>query len=399
MNTPLAAGPAETRDAHIDALRGAALGGILLVNIMSFALGLDGGSLGRLDAASSTLDMITVALVAFLAEFKFYPIFAFLFGYGFMLFWRRGAARGADIGALYNRRMIFLGIVGVAHGLFIWFGDILSRYAVVAIILKKRLAWGPKAILASAQRWFIVALVLCLALAISGWVGMALSDAASATLPPSTAAPIYATGDYWAVTRQRAADYLFITLIFVILIPQVLVLFLLGALAARMGWLHHPARHHALWRRLLAWGLVIGVPLNLVWAALQLGNASVFNPMMGPFIPLLDLFMPLQSAAMVAAFMLALPTRFMQRVVSLLAPAGRMPLTNYLAQSVICSFLLYGYGLGLGDDLRQAGLAGLALAVYGAQIVFSRWWLARYELGPMEAVWRRYVYRAAQEKP
>lgn len=386
------AGPQTRRDAHIDALRGFALFGILVVNLMSFTSGLNGPSLGVLTEDASAADRITLILVAFFGEFKFYPLFAFLFGYGFLKIWRRARASGADADALYSRRLWFLGLLGAFHGIFIWFGDILSRYAVVAIFLRKRLAYRPRRLLQSLRNWFLLALAIAIVFAV---VGIVESPPAGSVQPNVPLTSIYATGSYVDITAQRLQDYLAITVMFVFLVPQVMVIFLLGVLAGRMGWIDRPERHRALWRKVLIIGLAVGLPVNALWTWMQWQNALAFNPALTMWMPMLDLVIPLQSAAMVALLMLNLERPAVRAVIALLAPAGRMPLTNYLAQSVVCSFVLYGYGLALGASLGQAGLAALAIGVYLTQIVVSHWWLARHDTGPMEAWWRRVVYRGA----
>lgn len=385
-SAPAVPEPESKRDQHIDALRGFALFGILVVNIMSFANGLNGPSLGVIDATSSLADQVVMLLVAFFAEYKFYPIFAFLFGYGFLIFWRRARRRGGNVDELYSRRLWFLGLLGVFHGLFIWFGDILSRYALTAIFLRKRLSWGPKKLLQSMRTWLLITLSIAMSFALMG-----LLDSGSP--PGPTTASIYPTGSYVEATLQRIQDYLLITVYFCFLIPQVMLIFLAGVFTARMGWLHRPEKYRATWLMILKAGLVLGLPASAAWTAIQWQNTQSFNPMWAMWMPIIDLFLLMQSAAIIAAFMLTLHRPVMQRLVPLLAPAGRMPLTNYLAQSVICSVVLYGSGLGLGDDLRQAGLVALAVGIFAVQLVFSQWWMARHDTGPMEAWWRRHVYR------
>ena len=75
------------------------------------------------------------------------------------------------------------------------------------------------------------------------------------------------------------------------------------------------------------------------------------------------------------------------------APVGRMALTNYLLQSVICMFVFYGFGLGLYGQVGTAAAAGIALIVFAIQVPLSRWWLGRYQYGPAEWAWRRLTYR------
>ena len=76
----------------------------------------------------------------------------------------------------------------------------------------------------------------------------------------------------------------------------------------------------------------------------------------------------------------------------LLAPAGRMALTNYLMQSVVCTLVFYGYGLGFFEQLPRAWQPLFVLALFALQVAFSHWWLARYRLGPMEWLWRWMSY-------
>lgn len=403
-----ASGPlqAAQRELLPDALRGFALFGILIVNIMSFAGGLSGSSMGGFNAASTVADWMVVALVAFLAEFKFYPIFSFLFGYGFTLFWRKARQRGADAGALFNRRIGFMAVLGILHGVFIWFGDILSRYALVALLLKGRLNYGPKRLLLSMRRWLIATVLVAAALSLSmvaSTLAVSVLDTAmqqDGLMRESAEATrqIYAAGGYWAITWQRLIDYCYITAVFIFLIPQVMFLFLCGAFIARAGWLRHVERHRDKWRRILRWSLYVGVPVNLLWAAMQLANAQDQSIWFPPVAALIDVLIPVQAAAYVAVFALLSGHERSAGIFRLLAYAGRMPLTNYIAQSVICSFFLYGYGLGLGDDLGQAKLALLAFGIYGAQLLWSRAWLSRYELGPLEALWRRFTYQASEAR-
>ena len=101
----------------------------------------------------------------------------------------------------------------------------------------------------------------------------------------------------------------------------------------------------------------------------------------------------------VACLYVALAVRLGQwapahRLIEWLAPAGRMPLSNYIGQSVAMGLLLSGWGLGLGASLGRAELAVLALLIAGMQIVVSRAWIGRYRQGPLEAAWRRITYGA-----
>ena len=136
MNSPSPLLPQSRRAAHIDALRGMAVFGILLVNIWSFVWGSEGLRYGILPPSATGLDRAVIFFIAFLAEGKFYPIFAFLFGAGFALqtrsIYRAVGDRGA-VKQIYRRRLTWLLLCGVLHGTLIWLGDILTLYAVAGL--------------------------------------------------------------------------------------------------------------------------------------------------------------------------------------------------------------------------------------------------------------------------
>jgi uncharacterized protein len=173
-------------------------------------------------------------------------------------------------------------------------------------------------------------------------------------------------------------------------LPSIIALMMTGALAQRAGWLRNadaPA-----WRRAALIGLIVGLP-----AALAYGSWAVMHAELEPSLSIHPVALALHAISLVLAFLYA--ALFLRRapdsVVAWLAPAGRMPLTNYLLQSVAMALLLTGWGLGLAAQLGYAQLSVLAIAVFAAQTLLSRWWLARHAQGPLEALWRAWTYRAA----
>ncbi|MEO8137539.1 MAG: DUF418 domain-containing protein, partial [Betaproteobacteria bacterium] len=344
------------RDELIDALRGFALFGILAVNIQCFTAGLGAPSLGILDAQSTLADHLTVLLTAFLLEFKFYPIFSFCFGYGFAVQTRRWAARGAPPGARFTRRIDALLFMGILHGVLLWFGDILTRYAIAGYVLRRYAGHGPRRLLAATRFWAIVTVALMT-------VGAVLTAAESMADRPGDAPAriqaqkeegarviaVYTQGSYLAASMQRASDFAVVTTGFLLLIPQIMVIFLLGALAAHLGLLRHPERHRRFWTRMMRLGLWIGIPVNLVhawqqWQASQHPwdtSQSVVSMLAGDLAPTLSL-------VLVATFALYGASRPGKQLVRMLAPAGRLALTLYVAQSLAMALLLNGFALGLG---------------------------------------------------
>ncbi|MFN8984821.1 MAG: DUF418 domain-containing protein, partial [Burkholderiales bacterium] len=149
----MASNPASVgeREDVIDALRGAALLGILLVNIQSFAWGVSAPSMGVLWDDATVLDSLTIYLTSLFLEYKIYPIFCFCFGYGFAIMAKRWrlASIGDDavVKQRYQRRLNFMLVLGLSHGSLIWFGDILARYALAGHFLVTYIGKGPRILL------------------------------------------------------------------------------------------------------------------------------------------------------------------------------------------------------------------------------------------------------------
>jgi uncharacterized protein len=391
------------RYARIDALRGLAVFGILLVNIWSFVWGFEPLRYGILQPDATLLDMLSVAFVAFFAEQKFYPIFAFLFGASFVLITqsiKRRTGEWRDAKRLYRRRLRWLLGCGVLHGTLIWFGDILTLYSIAGFwVLAGLVGARLRAVTTSLRNWAIVFVVLLM----SGFLlnvlllnagGMA-TQAAAAAESVQRVNFVYTYGSMFGIAWQRLSDYLTMMMQSVFIVPHVAVLFLLGALSARRRWLTQPWRHRAFWRRTQLIGFAIGIPFNLLWATLKLTEViDPLNPSMLDYAlySLLALGGSCLAAAYVATFMLA-GDGFMRPLQAWLAPVGRMALTHYLTQSLLCAILLQGFGFGLGATLPPSGLMAMAFAIMLLQILWSRWWLAHHEQGPLEILSRRMINR------
>ena len=378
---------------QLDVLRGVALFGILLVNIWGYAWGTLSLRYGTLPAPAPWLDQAAILVVAALAEFKFYPIFAFLFGAGFALHTRSlrqqlGSWPAAQ--AAYKRRLRWLLLIGVLHGLLVWSGDVLSSYALAGMLILPLASGRPGRI--RNLVWLLAGgflLFMCLLYPL----GPAGDAAATAQALHEFAGryAIYTQGSALSIAALRARDYGMQMLFVIVMLPHIIIFFLLGMLSVRLGWLTQPARHRHVWKRVCAVGVGIGLPFNLLAATAILWQTAdpyqtTFNTM------LLELLLyaggPLLAAGYVAALMLAGPP-LMARLASWLAPVGRMALSNYLLQSLLGTFLLQGWGMGWGAVLRPVEMLALAGVIAAGQLALSRCWLAYFRQGPVEALWRR----------
>lgn len=387
------------RDRLIDTLRGIALFGILVVNIQSFGSGLSGPPIGILDGGSSLADHLTVILTAMLFEYKFYPIFSFCFGYGFAAQTRRWRVSRAPVHRRFTRRMNAMFAMGIFHGIFIWFGDILSRYAIVGYILRNHAGKGPRHLRAAACFWFkvtvAVTLLTVLPLAFADLVAAPVSLAEEQTLRNQRAQSMeaYTIAGYVDATSQRIKDYALITAGFVVLIPQLMFLFLLGALAEQLGLLRQLGRYRQFWRRMLWIGLAWGIPINLAYAVLQWQYAM--NPWQQTYSALgalLGTVAPLICLSYVAALALRVGMHDGDRVQRIFEPAGRYALTLYIGESLLMMLLLGGVGMGLGATASPAQFFLFAIAIYLALLLTAHLMQGSGWSGPLETIWRRYTY-------
>ncbi len=173
----------------------------------------------------------------------------------------------------------------------------------------------------------------------------------------------------------------------------VLGLFLLGAWFVQSGAILHPERHEGLFRKLLWIGLPLGLALAVIGHFIAPSHVPGQNDKPWQFAIGLQMVGNLpMSLSYIAAIVLLLQQRNVwARLLSWLAPAGRMALTNYLSQSVIASLFFYGYGLGHWGAGR-AWQALFVIVVFALQLLISRWWLSRFRYGPMEWLWRWATY-------
>jgi uncharacterized protein len=164
-------------------------------------------------------------------------------------------------------------------------------------------------------------------------------------------------------------------------IPKVLGIMLIGMAAGRRLAAGGLVEDRRLLRRVLAGGLAIGLPASAAYALLPGLDQGDWPSLIGT-VPL--------ALAYAAAFVLAWPRA--RPVLRHLVPVGRMALPTYLAHSLIGLVFFYGIGFGLAGTFRPLAFYGIALFIFGAQILVSRWWLARHEQGPAEALWRLATY-------
>lgn len=383
----------------LDVLRGLAVGGILIGNMQWFS---GYGFMPETLAGQSPLDdQITHFLVHFFVEGKFYSIFSFLFGFGFALQIARAEERGDLKASLFKRRLFWLLVIGMLHAYLLWAGDILSIYAVMGFVLILFRKKTNGALL----KWAFALLVIPILTYILLYILFV------AFVSPEAIATFEAWQiDFWneLVKKVQQSNYLqiltgynlnyivgrYASLIFEMRLPKILAMFLLGFYAYRRGFFQDLSSHQPFIRRVLKYGLVLGLVGNVAFAALA-GQEAVFPPSPAGIagvvayafgVPALTLF----YIALVATLWQKAVWR---RLLAYIAPVGRMALTNYLLQTVICVLIFYGYGFGQFGRSGATTATLIALAIFLFQILISALWLKYFSYGPIERIWRQLTYR------
>jgi len=380
----------------MDALRGFALLGVFLMNIQFFSHPLKSYAGGVM--AQGGVDGALALLVFTLVQGKFWVLFGLLFGMGFALLRDRTRAAGRPFAGLYLRRLLLLFLFGAAHIALLWPGDILLAYSLAALGLLLPLRGG--AAFAIGTSLFAISALLWLqggiawASAPEAQLSAMRTEMAGLLAAGDAAARVYAEGGFGEVSRQRIAEYgVMFNASAASQLPMMLGVFLVGSGLVSSGCFVDPAAHRDYFKKLAAFGLMVGVPL--LAAALAQGTAFDITEDFAPAtlsISLMTLASLPLALAYLALFVLAASSTHWGERLRLLAPAGRMTLTLYLTQSLIASIVFFGYGFGLYGQLPLWAMVVFVGVVFALQLGFARWWFARFAVGPLEGLWRAGTY-------
>ena len=378
----------------IDVLRGMALFGILAANMRAFFAPLDAyGNIGVL--FHSRADVLAQAFIDTFIQGKFITIFSFLFGLGFAMQMSRAEARGVRFMGFYPRRLLALALFGLIHGILIWAGDILLTYALAGAILLLFRKRQQKTLLWWAGGLFALPIVLS-----SVFLGLYFSRFRRPWMvpkPPDMAKlyaiiNIYAHGTVRQIMAQNWVEWKQ-QLPFEFFAIYATALFLLGMWVWRAGIVQRLEEYRPVLKRVCAWCLPVGLIVNsyvgVVKAVIPPDKVSLWNWSANV------LWLPgshILSAGYVSGLALIFMHEDWRRRLLPFAAAGRMALTDYLMQSVVCTLFFYHYTTGLFGRVGPALGLVPTFILYGAQVVFSNWWLKRYRFGPMEWLWRGMTY-------
>ncbi|MDQ3486556.1 MAG: DUF418 domain-containing protein [Acidobacteriota bacterium] len=373
----------------LDIVRGLALFGIVTANMISYSMYLYLPEAAKSAMNTHAADRVLDFLEIFLIEGKFYTIFSVLFGVGFSVLLSRGRAKNLVFHRFYLRRIGVLFVIGVAHGVLFWHNDILEAYAVCGALLLPFVTARDRTILTLA----VLAYLIPAATKLVGGIPVGVLADAQGVLfqrigvTRETLIEAWTQGGIGLIVRINAAKLLD-QVSFVVgsgMLFKIYGCFLFGFYIGRHEAYRKCESGRSVLKRLAVAGFVIGVPLNAMYAA-SFDSGSWAETLSGTF------GVPTLSCGYVALCCLIwLDTRGRHHLRHF-APVGRMALTNYVGQSVICSLIFYGTGLGLGGSMGPTYYLPIGFAVYAVQVLVSRLWLDRFTFGPLEWVWRMLTY-------
>ncbi|CEG26044.1 DUF418 domain-containing protein [Bacillus sp. B-jedd] len=387
MGNGLAPTGGTARIISLDAMRGIAILGIYLVNMLSFHSPYM--LINPLEYWNHGIDRYFYIFIDIFAQASFYPLFSMLFGYGLMLMKERSKAKGKNFYPVVIRRLFFLLCIGIVHAFLIWPGDILITYAVIGFLALFFLRLSGKALLATGLLMYIIPnLFLGLLLTAADFSGMNASSVIFSEDEAKNALQVYSSGTFAEITEMRIWEWKESNNkgTIPILVLSILPLFLIGAGLAKLKWLTEVKKHQ---KKLILFSIIAfgaGLLIKLLpYYGWEGYSAEFLQDFFGG--PLL---------ASVYGSLTALAVHNHAGRAGVFASVGRMAMTNYLLQSIVSTFIFYGYGAGLYGSISIVTGTGLAVAIYIAQAAISRFWLKRFHFGPVEWIWRSITYMKFQ---
>ncbi|MCE6963711.1 DUF418 family protein [Enterobacter sp. MW07] len=374
------------RNVTLDFVRGVAILGILLLNISAFGLPkaayLNPAWYGEI----TRRDAWTWAVLDLFAQVKFLTLFALLFGAGLQLLLKRGKR-------WIQSRLTLLVLLGFLHGLFFWDGDILLAYGLVGLICWRMIrdAHGVKNLLMTGVVLYAMGIGVLVLL------GLISGDSTNRSWVPDAANLQYE--QFWKLAGGSEAMTNRLDMLGDSLLAlgaqygwQLAGMMLMGAALMRSGWLkgEFSLKHY---RRTGLWLVLTGIAINLPAVITQWQLGWDYRWCAFLLQAPRELSAPFQTVGYAALLYGYWPQLCRFRLVTAIACVGRMALSNYLLQTLICTTLFYRLGLFMKFDRLQ--LLAFVLPVWAANILFSVYWLRRFRQGPVEWLWRQLTARAA----
>jgi len=398
----------------LDFIRGIAVMGILVMNIIGFAMPEAAYTLPNISGEATTVDLIVWGSAFLIVDGKMRGLFALLFGASMMLIIERTQGHGNNAANIHYRRMLWLAIFGLCHYYLIWFGDILFAYAACGCIAFMFRQWSPealirRALLVYAMGFMFFAAMMGSLLYFQSWVAGQAAEATAGQMQQITeyegmlsifsysaeafqdSLNLY-RGGYLDIFQYQISEGLLIPLTGALLaLLESLPLMMIGMALFKTGFFTgqwSQSRYLGFGLKALIIGLLLYVPL-LAWAIMA--NYDAVNlysiSLAGAWPP--RLAMTLGYAALILWF-LQRPRRQIKGLdfAAAIRGVGRMAFSNYIGTSLLMTFIFYGWGLGLYGHYTRAELYVFVAIAWVIMLLWSSLWLRFFTHGPLEWLWR-----------
>lgn len=388
------------RIGSIDALRGIALAGIVICHMVENYIASRAPESLNEAIHVGTIDYVIDGFIGIFLRGKFIALFSFLFGLSFFIQMDSGAKKGVRFGGRFLWRLILLFVIGFIHSLF-YRGDILTIYAILGVFLIPFYRLNNKWVLGIAALLFIGIgryIVFYLTQGNSIWGG--LNTGMEINSPKLLAYyDILKNGSIWEVFKTNAIeghlDKMNFQFGFFGRGYFTFAFFLVGLYIGRSGFFQHFRERRKFVRQVLIWSTVgLLVSLAITAAAFMSMGENISMDNWPAMVGLSGMGMANASMTLIyiALFIIMYRKAKLEKWLYKFAPYGRMALTNYFLQSVIGTYILFGWGLGLIEELRNLYTFAIALAVILIQMWLSKVWLDHFKYGPLEWLWRSLTF-------
>jgi len=398
------------REIFMDVLRGFAILGIFIANLGTGFSGYSENAHLTGPMLLPDLDHKMLFLHHMLIEGKFYTIFSLLFGWGIALQFKRAEAKGINASPTIKRRLMFMLLLGTFH-LLIWPGDIVFFYALLGFILLPLRKFSNKTLLIAGIILVLSPILIYAAKSYWTWLnapaalmrdtGMMLDSKLLGINSDAEYIAFTKSASWWDMFKANVVGffYRYGYLFFVSRVPKVLGMFMIGYALGRSGFYKNLAQHKKTVYIIIAAGLVIGLPANFYlarymtyfmedyWTLKTKGLYQTIFYAIG-VAPL--------AMAYVGIFMLSFRANAGKKILSILAPVGKMAFSNYIMQSLIGHFVFLGQGLGYSGKVGPVYYTIFGILVFIGQIIISTIWLKYFNYGPIEWLWRSATYKKWQ---
>lgn len=385
-----------TRINQLDVMRGFALLGILIMNIISFGLPQPHYFNPHAEGPLHGWNRGALLFSELFANEKFMGLFSLLFGASVVLFTDKVEEKGRSALAFHMRRNGWLLVFGLLHAYLLWVGDILVTYALCSVWLFFVRKWSARSLIIASGLSLLVLLLVdaLMGLSVPYWTAEDLTEFAAFWAPGSAtiAEEVAAMRGSWSdqMTIRVPGALAMQTEYLPMLALRATAMMLLGMGLYKVGVLNGSRGQR--WNGGLAIiGMAVGVAITgwgfhfseaREWSMNVFFNGSLLRSLGMVFLVM----------GYVGGILWLCGGAKRDWLERWLAPLGRMALTNYLAQTVICTTLMYGHGFGMFGSLGRAQLWFVVLPIWGVQIIASKWWMDRFAFGPIEWAWRTLTH-------